>query len=379
MLVAVLAAGCASLHLDRGHSVEPVWATEGETPLRGNAVSDPIPPPLVERWDFNAGAGFGSVSPLVVGDVVFVATRKGEVHAIDVESGRRVGQASFGESIEGTPVFTNGTLVVPIAWGGVALHAHDLFRGTRRWRVKGAPVSSGLLVHGRSVIAGDVEGYVRAYALDDGTELWTRRLDERSGIYSTPVLNGDRLVVANDRGLIAALRADDGSLIWTADAGAPVQVALAANDGLVFASTTRGRLLAFDLASGDVRWEYALPATDVYFTPPAVGTTDVVFGASDGIVRSLDVEDGAPRWNADVSGAVSAPPVITDDVVYVGTMESKLVALNRDDGDALWEEQLEGRIKSAFAVTDSRLVVMAEPRLVHLFEPSSDSYATRPK
>lgn len=376
-LLLALAAGCTSLDLDRQNAASPVWATEGETTLRDNAVPDRITPPLEMTWDFNAGSGFGHVSPLIVGDVIFVATRKGEVHAIDIDSGNRVGQAGFGDAIEGTPVFENGLLVIPLAWGGVALHAHNLLLGNRKWRVRGAPVNAGLVVHRNKVIAGDVEGYVRAYDLAGGEELWSAQLEARSGIFSSPVLIGDRLVAANDRGYVAALNADTGSLLWSADAGAPVQVSLAANERNVFVSTTRGRLRAIDLATGAIRWEHQLSATDVYLAAPAIGDSEVVFGASDGIVRSVSIDDGSLRWRADVSAAVTAPPVLTDRVAYVGTMEGKLIALDRGDGSATWEKELDGRVKSAFAVKGSRLVVLAEPRLVYLFEPASDAYANR--
>lgn len=337
-------------------------------------------PPLEQRWDFNAGSGFGSVSPLIIGDVILVATRKGEVHAIDINSGNRVGQEEFGDSIEGTPVYESGALIVPLAWGGVALRAHNLLLGKRKWRVRGAPVSAGLVIHRGKVIAGDVEGHIRAYDLENGNEIWSRQVgEERSGILSTPVLVGDRLVVANDEGQAAALDPENGSLLWSADLEAPVQVSLAANDHTVFASTTRGRIRAIDMEAGATIWEYKIPASDVYFAAPAIGESEVLFGASDGVFRALDVDQGTELWSTDLSAAIAAPPLVTEKVVYVGTMDGRLIALGRDDGASVWEEELGGRLKSAFAIKDSRLVVLAEPHHVYLFEQSIDSYAIREK
>ncbi|MEX2400798.1 MAG: PQQ-binding-like beta-propeller repeat protein [Rhodothermales bacterium] len=375
VLITFLATGCSTLRLDHRNAALPIWSTEGETPLRHHATPNRITPPLDIKWDFNGGAGFGTVSPLIVGDVIFVANLKGEVHAIDIESGRRVGRAEFGDSIEGTPVYADGTLVIPIAWGGVALYAHNLLQGDRKWRVRGAPVSSGLVVYDGTVIAGDVEGIVRAYSLSDGEELWSTALDSTSSIFSTPTLVGERLIAASDNGRVVALDVSSGSIDWSVDAGAPVHVSLAADEAAVYAATTRGRILALDIASGATRWEYLLPGEDVYFSAPAIGEWEIVFGASDGIVRALNVEDGSQRWTADVSDAVTAPPVLTDHLVYVGTMGGNVVALDRAEGTSSWQTSLEGRVKSAFAVKDSRLVVLAEPRLVYLLEPSSDAYA----
>ena len=385
--------GCSTLRMDPQQVMHSVWPVEGGNALRSNAVSQHVAPPLQLRWRFNAQAGFGRVSPLVLGNAVLVANRKGEVHAVDLESGKRFGRDTFGESIEGTPVYVDGMLVVPIAWGGRAVRALDLLTGARLWRAGDIPVNSGLTVWGDFVLAGDVEGYVRAWRLQDGEEVWSVQPDERSGIHSTPVLIGDVLVVANDRGRVTALNPSDGSFFWSADAGAPVQVSLAATEDMVFAATTRGSIRAFDVHTGILRWAYDLTDGEEgeytadrggssmpgggftppyrYLTAPAVGERDVVFGASDGIVRSLDMENGSLNWEADVFDAVSAPPVITAETVYVGTMGALLIGFDRNDGSRIWDTKLDGRIKSAFALKESRLIVLAEPRHVYVYEPDS--------
>ena len=373
--------------------MDPVWPVEGGDALRSNAVSDQVNPPLQLRWRFNAQAGFGFVSPLVLGDAMLVATRKGEVHAIDMESGKRFGRDEFGDAIEGTPAHVDGLLVVPVAWGGRAVRASDLLTGDRLWRAGDIPVSSGLTVWGDFVLAGDVEGYVRAWRLLDGEEAWSVQLDERAGIYSTPVLIGDTLVVANDRGRVTALNPSDGTFFWSEDAGAPVQVSLAATKDMVFAATTRGSIRALDVRSGALRWAYDLTngkegeyiadqgglstqrgsyaPPQMYLSAPAIGKRDVVFGASDGIVRSLDIKDGSLNWEADASAAISAPPVITAETVYVGTMGALLMGFDRNDGSLVWNTELDGRIKSAFALKESLLIVLAEPRYVYAYEPDS--------
>ncbi len=383
-----IAPGCSTLRMGPGAVSEAVWPMEGGNAFRSNAVPDSLQPPLQLRWKFNAQAGFGPVSPLVLGDAALVATRKGEVHAIDLESGRRTGHDTFGVSIEGTPAYADGLLLVPVAWGSRAVHARDLTSGERLWRAGDVPVSSGLAIWGDFVLAGDVEGHVRAWRLENGEEAWSVQLDDRAGIYSTPVVIGDLLVAANDRGRIAALNPLNGSLVWSAEAGAPVQVSLAATRERVFVATTRGGVRAFDARGGALEWAYDLPketetdyvagggfpATAVpqrYLTALAVGERDLVFGASDGTIRSLNMEDGSLNWLAEVSDAVSAPPVITAETVYVGTMGAMLKGFDRRDGRLAWETALEGRMKSAFAVKGSSLIVLAEPRHVYVYEPGS--------
>ena len=377
---------CSTLRMAPGAALQAVWPVEGGNGFRSNAAPDSVAPPLRLRWKFNAQAGFGPVSPLVLGEAALVATRKGEVHAIDLASGKRVGRDAFGVSIEGTPAYADGLLLAPVAWGGRAVHARDLTSGGRAWRAGDIPVSSGLALWGDFVLAGDVEGYVRAWRLEDGEEAWSVQLDDRAGIYSTPAVIGDLLVAANDRGRVAALHAGDGSLAWSAEAGAPVQVSLAATEDRVFVATTRGGVRAFDARSGVLQWAYDVPKereaasgardalaatapSQIYLTAPAAGARDLVFGASDGTVRSLNAADGSLNWTAEASDAVSAPPLLTAETVYAGTMGAMLKAFDRRDGRLLWETQLEGRVKSAFALKESLLIVLAEPRHVYAYEP----------
>ena len=374
-LSCALLAGCHALHLESSEiRGEDGWMTEGDSPLRTNAVDWDLQPPLEERWTFDAGAGFGAVSPLIADEILFVATRRGEVIAVELESGRRAGQASFGESIEGTPVLDAGMLFVPVGWGRRALIGYDLLRGSTMWKVDGAPINAGLITFADVVIAADSDGMVRAHAKSDGAIDWEVNLGDGVGVKASPVLAGDVVIVADDQGRIAALNPANGSPTWSATVGAPV-LATAASDGeTLFVPTTRGRMIALRVADGQLLWTYEAGTVNPYLASPAVSDGRVVFGGSDGMVRAVDASTGKLLWSTEVEAAVTAAPLIAADVVYVGTMRSELLALDRSTGALLWEHELDGRMKSAFAATGNSLIVLAEPKTVHLFEMSGESY-----
>lgn len=374
-LACMFLAGCHALHLESSEiRGEDGWVTEGDSPLRTNAVAWDLRPPLAERWAFDAGAGFGALSPLIADEILFVATRQGDVIAVELESGRRAGQASFGESIEGTPVLDGGMLFVPVGWGRRALIGYNLLRGSTMWKVNGAPINAGLVTYADVVISADADGMVRAYRKIDGAIDWETNLGDGVGVKAAPVLAGGFVIVADDQGRIAALNPADGSPAWSASAGAPV-LSTAASDGeALFVSTTRGRLVALGVNNGEPLWTYDAGEQAPYLASPAVSDGQVVFGASDGIVRAVDASSGDLLWSAQVDAAVTAAPLIAANVVYVGTMRSKLIALDRSTGAQLWEHELDGRMKSAFAATENSLIVLAEPKTVYLFEMSGENY-----
>ena len=371
-----LLAGCGSLqvHSSQVRSAQG-WLTEGESAQRTNAVQTRITPPLDLKWDLNIGAGFGVISPLIVNEIIFIANRKGEIHAVELASGRRIGQAAFGESIEGTPVYENGNLYIPVGWGKSSLIAYDLLGGKTRWRVKGASISSGLLTYADVVIAADDDGVVRAHRKSDGEIDWMFSLDEGVGVKASPILAAGHIIVIDDRGRVSALNAANGSSEWSIDLGAPVLSTPTADEEAIYVATSRGRFVKISADDGSEEWSYTATDDDIYFAPPALDGGQVVFGASDGIVRAIDTSNGQELWTHVVEAAVTAPPLLTEEFVYIGTMNSRLLAIDRRTGSRAWTYEVDGRIKSAFASKDNAVVVLSEPRTVYLFEPSADNYA----
>lgn len=380
ILIATLAAmpGCRALQVNRpGVVTEQDWLTEGAAPERRRAVEAEVALPLEEVWIYDADAGFGPGSPLLLGDVVLVATRQGEVHAINLVTGRRQGSSEFSDAVEGTPAIADGMIYVPGAWGGRALYAYDLSRSQTRWSKKGAPVEAGLLLLGGTLYAADVEGVIRAFRAKDGEVLWEQPLDSMATIHAAPLRAGQgRIIVADDRGRLRAMDAEDGTFLWQQELEAPVYATPASDDEALYVPTTRGQFFALDAAQGLVRWRYAIEDRTVRFTAPTLAGTDLVFAGTDGVVRALDAETGDVRWTRQVEEAVTAPPLLTADIVYVGSMGRRLYALDRATGEVLWDEELKGRIKSGMAAREGHLVVLTEPQNVYLFKTAIPDYAT---
>src|SRR5690554_5061772 len=130
--------GCSVLTLPGPLRVaEADWTTEGGGPARTNATAAVLRPPLAQAWRYNAEGGFGPAAALVAGGTLLVGTRHGEIHALDLAEGTRIGADELGEAIVGAPVVTERMLYVPVAGGKYSLLAYDFVRGQTRWRVRG--------------------------------------------------------------------------------------------------------------------------------------------------------------------------------------------------------------------------------------------------
>ena len=144
----------------------------------------------------------------------------------------------------------------------------------------------------------------------------------------------------------------------------PVEKAAAAlypGRGRIYAGSTTGKLIAYDL-HGRIHFEYdahspieARPAIDL-------GEGSVYVASSDGNIHSLTWQHGDKRWVKSVGGPVRTEPVLTDDAIYVVTDDDQVVALSRDEGEQLWlykRDAVEG-----FSISGHAGIVLTDGKLI---------------
>jgi len=374
ILLAVFSAGgCATLRLENARRVSDAnWLSDGKTTDRSRYLRVDVVPPLEEVWHYNAIGGFGPGSPLIVQNALVVANRKGEIHSIALDSGKKLGVKGFGQSIEGTPVIKTGIAFVPNGWGDIAVSAYDITNASMKWKTKGPAVdTSPLLVDGH-LITFDSEGTVRSQLPADGSEEWTFSLGDRVAGQASPLdIGGGRVFAVADNGDAVALNAGDGSTLWNAQLKAPVYADPSMSGGLLFVPTTTGTLRAIDAGTGHEVWRFDAENPDVHLGAVASDGITAYMGASNGKLYALDVATGRQRWEYHGPDAFTAAPLIVNDNLYIGSMGRRLYGFDRTSGDLIWEVKLRGRIKSAMAARSGELIVLSEPHHVYLFREQS--------
>ena len=349
------------------------WATEGKTSDRSHTQSVvAFASPLEEVWQYNADAAFGTASAVAGDGTLFLATRRGEVHALRVEDGSRRGVKSFGNSLNAPPLLGEGMLYVPIERGKYGLIAYDLRKADNVWRTREVGYATSPLLLGGALIAPALDGAVRGFDAQTGTVRWEARLDSLASFYAAPVaVSSSEVVVASDRGAVTRLDGA-GQIVWTVQTE-PVYSTPASDGTRLFVPTTRGRFHALDAQTGAAEWTAMGADSLVRFAAPAVAEGVVYVGGSDGVVRALDAQTGRALWTAQQDGTISAAPLVTADAVVVGTMGEQVVALDRETGALLWETTVRGRVKTAPIWHEGTLLVFSEPRNVYAFRAAPEA------
>jgi len=371
-MTALLMPGCQTIQFEQPKVLsDSDWLVDGQNQARSRSYDEPVVPPLEMVWEYSANAAFGPGSPLLLDNRILVGTRKGEIHTVELESGRGRGFKRMGDVIEGTPVISEGFMYVPTAWGKRVLIAFDLKKGVSKWRLTGIPFSTSLVVFDDVVVGVDVEGNVRAHLKSDGSQKWSLSLGENQSAKASPLLVGeDRMFVATDMGMGHMIDLSTESILWSLNLGAPVYNAPASSGENIFVSTTRGHLMKIDATTGELLWTIVADNTMVRMGPPAVDGTSVFVGGTDGRFRSVDSSTGAIRWDVQLPDVVSSAPLVSGGYVFVGTLGEELYGFEADTGNIVWKTETEGRIKSAMAVADGGLIVLSEPRWVTYYKPA---------
>lgn len=240
------------------------------------------------------------------------------------------------------------------------------------WRRPVGPGWSSFAVDGDRFFTQEQRGdqeVVSCYHRITGEPVWrhgdTARFWESvggAGPRGTPTLHEGLIYTLGGTGLLNALRADDGSVVWSRNAasdtgakipgwgfsGSPLVV-----DDLVLVPTS-GELIAYDLASGEPRWQG--PDGSAGYSSPHLLTIDgveqVLQLSGDGL-RSFLPTDGAVLWEHLWEGYPIVQPALTadGDVLISVSDQSGLRRLNVTRGSGTWtvEERWESiRLKPYF-------------------------------
>lgn len=119
-------------------------------------------------------------------------------------------------------------------------------------------------------------------------------------------------------------------------------------DGVLYADSTDGKLVAMDANSGKTLWSKSSRTHGwfgwgdkkrkdaLYAGGPAVTGDLLAVGTLDGHVYGVNAKDGSPRWEAELNAEVLVSPVIVGDLVVVRTGDGRVYALDGTTGQRRW-------------------------------------------
>ena len=246
-----------------------LWSLDAAT---GEVLWQTDTPGFPERW--MAG------SPAVAGGVVYAGAKSG-YGACDARTGEQLWFRRFSGTLDLIADPTGdkwGAWFTPVVCGGLLI----------------------CLVPRRALTALDRES---------GRIVWEHVLPASQDWWASPILAGDAVVSGGEPNRLLAVRARDGGVLFdekVLDESAAADnyvTGLAAEGPLLYAGTGDGKVIACDLDTGKMRWEFQTGEAlldmapqrrggSTVLAPPVIHGGQVVACGADGVIYHLNADSG---------------------------------------------------------------------------------------
>jgi outer membrane protein assembly factor BamB len=351
-------------------------------------VQNSIDPDVV--WSTSIGSGVAhyesSLTPIIVGDTVYAASREGLVAAYNLDSGKRKWQfdlrkpagSSFLQGISDVWSGDNARIA-----GGLSYGYDKIYFGTENgdvvalsadgelvWRseVKGEVLARPAVGEGLVVVATGA-GTLVALHPDTGEERWQFENEQPAltlrGV-SDPIIEGGGIIYGSGNGHIGVLIAERGYQAWEETVAVPkgstdlsrlvdVDARPLVVGGTVYSIAFNGELVALELRTGRQLWKRDYAS----FRNMAVAGDTLYLVDSVGRIYALDARSGSEKWSQfGLNKHYLTGPAVYKDYLVIGDNKGNLHWVNRETGDFVARQSMDGSGFYTEAVSNGTYVLV---------------------
>ncbi len=264
----------------------------------------------VERlWSTSAGRGVDrsrpNFRPYYEGGRLWVGDHRGQVIAVNAESGRVERRFDTGLELSAGPAVQDGLILLGTFDGKMVVL--DAETGEQRWT---ASVSSEVLsypvLHDGVVVVRCIDGRVFGLNVDNGRRIWVH---DRSVPLLTlrgtsdPLARAGQVFIGYDDGMVSGLRIADGSVLWEQRVSEPegrtelermsdIDGPMVIVGTELYVATYRGRMAGMALESGRLLWVKDLSS----HSGLSLRRTQLAASDREDAVWVVDRRNGATLW-----------------------------------------------------------------------------------
>src|ERR1700731_168058 len=158
-----------------------------------------------------------------------------------------------------------------------------------------------------------------------------------------PAVDNGVVFAASHKGEVLAASLDTGRHIWIKNLKVPLSAGPSAGAGLVVVGSSKGAVVALDAATGRELWRARVNSE--LLSAPAIGDKVIVIRSVDGRLHGLDAHTGKELWSVEqqvprLSLRGTATPIINKEVAISGFDNGKVMAVSLHTGDTIWDTAL---------------------------------------
>ena len=212
-----------------------------------------------------------------------------------------------------------------------------------------ASIFTRLGVDGKNIYFGNSLGYCKAVDKRTGALRWQYKTDAM--LFSRPAVSDKYVVLPTSDKRLIWLDKKTGKARWQYQADGPYVADGVVSGGILYQGGYK-TFQAWDVKRHRLLWQYD-SINNYCQAAPVVDGNDVIFGAWDTNLRSLNRRTGKLnwQWNNGKSANLYSPgnvvPVVTQDHVIIVAPDRVTTAIDRRDGTQVWREKNDNKVRES--------------------------------
>lgn len=201
-----------------------------------------------------------------------------------------------------------------------------------------ASIFTRLGIDRRRIYFGNSLGRAKAINKRSGREMWSIPTD--GPLFSRPAPAGKSVFIPASDGRLVSVSARSGRIRSTARGRGPYVADGVVRNGILYQGGYRS-FEAIDTRTGQPVWRFD-GIGNYCQAAPSVTDRDIIFGAWDTFLRSLDTRTGGERWRWNNGNAVrlyspgNCSPAVIGSKVFIVAPDRYMTAIDRATGKTLW-------------------------------------------
>jgi outer membrane protein assembly factor BamB len=256
------------------------------------------------------------------------------------------------------------------------LFALDVESGALRWMTDLDPMVGGVMASKAVLYVGTKDKKI--YAIDPGSGAIgaSRKLDGEIWAAPARAVDSNDIFVPTLGGSLYRL-SDELEVVWRFEGsdGAMAAKPTVSKD-LVYAGAFDNKLYAIDDATGEERW--SIEADNWFWSQPVVESGTLYAASLDGKVYAVDAASGEAHWERpfDTGSQVRSGLAVSSDALFVGSRNGVIRKLDLDDGAPGGQLQIGTKLEADLVAATGDLVYAVPNRgVLYVIDTSSSTLA----
>ena len=201
----------------------------------------------------------------------------------------------------------------------------------------------------KNIYFGNSLGYCKAVDKKTGELRWRYKTDAM--LFSRPAVSGKYVVLPTSDKRVVWLDKKTGKPSWQYEAAGPYVADGVVKDGILYQGGYK-TFQAWDVKRHRLLWHYD-SINNYCQAAPVVDGNDIIFGAWDTYLRSLNRRTGALQWqwnngrNVNLYSPGNVVPVVTPEHVVIVAPDRVTTTIDRRSGKELWREKNENKVRES--------------------------------